>query len=147
MHRRDRVPILVAHLVDQVVAGDPRIVDQDVERAETLGDLADRLFNLDGGRDIELEADSLDAMPGADARRSYFGTGAVEIADRDRGAVLGQALGRRLADAAGAAGHQRDASFRAFNHVLPFSFCAGQPVAGYRVMQPAYTAIHPPSTL
>jgi hypothetical protein len=30
MHRRDEIPILVGHLVDQIVAGDPGIVDEDV---------------------------------------------------------------------------------------------------------------------
>jgi hypothetical protein len=43
---------------------------------------------------------------------------AVEIGDSDGGAVLGQPLGRRRADATSAAGNQRDASFRTSGHVV-----------------------------
>ena len=66
MHRGDRVPILVGHLVDQIVAGDAGIVDEDVERAEPLGDLLDHRLDLGGYRDIGLEADRRDAMPSGD---------------------------------------------------------------------------------
>ena len=118
MHGGDRVPILVGHLVDQIVADDPGIVDQHIERAEPQHDLLDHRLDLGGDRDIGFDADRLDAVPGRDAGGGFLGARAVEIGDRDHRAVLGEPLGRCLADAAGAAGHQRDASFRTSTHVL-----------------------------
>ena len=81
-------------------------------------DLLDDRIDLGSDRDIGLEPDGPDAMPSRDARSGLLGAVAVEIGDRDRDAVLGEPFGRRLADAAGAAGHQRDASFRTSGHVL-----------------------------
>ncbi len=70
-----------------------------------------------GNRDVSLEADRPDAVPRGDMRSGRSGAVGVEVADRDRRAVLGEALGGRLADAAGAAGDQRNAPFRPFGHV------------------------------
>lgn len=57
-----------------------------------------------------------------DARSGLCGALPVEIADRDQGAVLGEALSGRFADTAGAAGNQRDASLRPLDHMhLPFA--------------------------
>src|SRR5439155_22019459 len=64
------------------------------------------------------EPERLDAMTRRDARRRRLGAGAVEIADRDRRAILGEPLGGRLADAASAAGNQSNASLRPLGHVL-----------------------------
>jgi hypothetical protein len=38
----DLVPVLVGHLEDRLVRGDPRVVDEDVQPAVVLDDLADR---------------------------------------------------------------------------------------------------------
>ena len=118
MHRDNEVPILVAHLVDQVVAGDAGIIDQDVERAEPFGNLRHGAVDLGGLRDIAFQADRRHLMRGGDLFGRRFGTGAVEIGDRDRGAILGEPLRRRRADATGTARDQRDASFRPLGHVL-----------------------------
>jgi len=62
MHRGDGVPIVVGHLVDQVVAGDAGIVDQDIERAEPPRDLFDHGFDLGDLGHIDLEPDRLDTV-------------------------------------------------------------------------------------
>jgi hypothetical protein len=69
MHRGDRVPILVGHLVDQIVADDPGVVHEDVERAEPHYDLLDDRLDRGGNRDIGPDANRLYAMPGGDPPR------------------------------------------------------------------------------
>ncbi len=109
------------------------------------GDLLDDRIDLGSHRDIGLEADRPDAMPSRDARSGLLGAVAVEIGDRDRDAVLGEPLGRRLADAAGAAGHQRDASFRTSGHYtlyFPSGLSGRQPVAGRAAVQDRFSDSH-----
>jgi hypothetical protein len=116
MHPGDRIPIVLAHLVDEVVAGDAGIVDEDVDRAEPQGHLLDHALDLVGDGDIGLDADRLDPRARRDASRGRLGGGQIEIAQRHRGAVLGQALGGRLADAARAAGDEGDPPLRPSCH-------------------------------
>ena len=47
VHRDDRVPVLVGHVEQHAVAGDPGVVDDDAEPAEAVGGL-DQLVG--GGR-------------------------------------------------------------------------------------------------
>src|SRR5207302_10441721 len=122
MHRHHKVPILVAHLVDQVVTGNAGIVDEDVEGAEPFDDLRHGAVDLGSLRDVAFQPDRRHAERRGKLLRRGFGAGAVEIGDRDRGAILGEPLSRRRADAASPAGDQRDPSFRPFGHnvlILP----------------------------
>ena len=50
VHRHDGVPVVLGHLEQQVVPGDPGVVDQHAERAELLGD------PVDGGGDLPASA-------------------------------------------------------------------------------------------
>jgi hypothetical protein len=124
MHRDDRVPIVVGHLVDQIVAGDAGVVDEDVERAEAQRDLLDQALDFVGDGDIGLEAERLDPIARGDLCRHRLGGVKIEIAQRHRSAVLGQPFGGRRADPARPAGDQRDASFRSSRHPLPLPSAA-----------------------
>jgi hypothetical protein len=100
---------------------------------------ATRAVDLGSLRDVGLEPDRRDIIGHGDLFRRRLGTGAVEIGDRDRGAILREPRGGRRADAAGAAGDQRDPSFRPFSHGFsPCCLMRGQPVSGIRAAQPPW---------
>jgi len=86
----------VGHLVEEAVAGDAGIVDQDIDGAELILDL------LDGPGTVIERADI--ALDDGDAQFSGRGLGSLDIAGiagGDGHAVFLQALNDRLADTAG----------------------------------------------
>jgi hypothetical protein len=107
MHAGDRVPIVVAHFVNEIVAGDPGIIDENIERAEAQRHLLDHMFDLVGDRDIRPDSDRLDPAAHGDADGGCFGGVEIEVAQRHRYAILGEPLGGRRADAPRPAGDKR----------------------------------------
>src|SRR5262249_39629863 len=100
----DLVPLFMAHLMEEAVAGDAGIVDEHVDRPE---------LGFDGlGRAHAILPDPDIALPHHDPE--FVGGGAsgrlvARIAGRDFHAVGLEARRDRLADAAGAAGNERNA--------------------------------------
>jgi hypothetical protein len=92
-------------LHDGVGAGDRGVVHQDIHLTEVADDLAHR------GRAAGLVAHIAGIAPmlPPDLRGCRLGIGRGQVDDRDPGAVLGEQLRRRLADAArrGRAGDDR----------------------------------------
>ena len=90
--RDDRLPVVVRHLVDEVVADDPRAGDENVEttRLRCRGD---------GGLDVGTRSHVAADRATADPVRGPVRGGLVEVSDDDMGALGGQPLGRRSADA------------------------------------------------
>jgi hypothetical protein len=121
MNPGDRVPIVLGHLVDKVVAGDPGIVDEDVERTEAQHDLLDHALDLVGFADISPEPHRLDAATRGDLRRGRLRRGKVEIAEHHRRAVFRETLGGRRPDPARPTGDQRHAALRTSRHSFPLS--------------------------
>jgi hypothetical protein len=93
-------------IVDRTARGDAGIVDENVEMAEFLGDVADELRDVLGRGLVGLEGTGLDA-PGlqlSDDGLSLVGRG--DIADGDIRAFIGECAGGGRADAARAAGDE-----------------------------------------
>src|SRR5216684_1413800 len=107
MHPEDRVPVVVGHLEQQVVADHPRVVHQHGRLAKLLGHPLDRPRDL-----VAL------AHVGAHRERAATGVGdlldrprargLVQVEDRHGHPVRGQPTRRGGTDAAGRAGHDRD---------------------------------------
>ena len=85
------LPPLVDHLLDELV-GDARLGQVTAEHQRVAVDL----------------------------RRGLLGDVAVEVVDQDLGALRGEELGRRAADAARGAGDDRDLAVEDCHLVLPF---------------------------
>ncbi len=103
----DAVPIRLGQIHDRGVAGDPGIVDDDVEPAE-FGDGA-RDHRIDAG-DIAAIGLDRDCPPGIGRRvgRGALRRGEIDIGRRDGGARLGHRQRRRPPDPGPGAGHQHD---------------------------------------
>ena len=105
VHRDHAVPPGFVHVRQQLVAGDPGIVDQDVELAfvvlaHVFGDAVHRV----GGGDVQGQRGAADL--GRGLGEGLGGVGHVD--GDDLGAVAGEHLGDRGADPAGGAGDQGD---------------------------------------
>ncbi len=103
----DTVPIRLAQLHDRGIAGDPGIVDDDVEPAE-LGDGA-RHHPIDAG-DIAAIGLDRDRPPRVGRRlgRRALRRGEVDVGRRDRRPGRGHRQRRRPPDPGPGAGHQHD---------------------------------------
>ena len=106
----DQVPVLLGHLEEQVVAGDAGVVDQDVDPAELVDDALHRGLRGGGVDDVAADADRAGTVGEVEAARGVGGGGLVEVEDRDRGALAGEALGDAEADASGCSGDDGDAA-------------------------------------
>src|SRR4029079_14848882 len=100
MRSDDRVPVVVAHLEEKVVADDSRARDQHVERAAVRDRRLRRGLDL-----LELRHVAANRMT-ADLLRSLLGAALVEVRDDDRRALRGEPLRSCGADALRAARHQ-----------------------------------------
>src|SRR3954454_25187430 len=112
-----RVSLVVAHLVDgraERVAG---VVDDDVDPAPRV----DRRLDERVGHAVLRQVAGVDGRLAADLVRRLLRQVPVEVVDHDLGAVLGEQLGRRAADAPGAAGDDRDLVVEDSH---PFSLCS-----------------------
>jgi hypothetical protein len=102
------VPLLLPDLQiggQRVAAvGDARIAEEDVDRTELGLDPGDQIV------DRAFLADIAGDRQAADFRRDHSGDIVVEVGDRDLCAASGEVAGARRADAAGAAGDDRDLS-------------------------------------
>ena len=97
---RHHAPPLLVRDVDgrERPAGDPGGADEDVDRPELRGRARDRRVDVGGHRDVARE------------RERALRRLAVEVEGGDRGALGQEATRRRRADAARAAGDERDAA-------------------------------------
>ena len=119
MDAHDHVPVVVAHLEQQVVAGDPGVVDQDVETAELGGDAVDGALHRGGVADVAGEADRARAVGERQAAGGLGGLAPVEVEDRHRGALLGEAGGDAEPDPSCGSGDDGDAPVEATHGVTP----------------------------
>ena len=111
VHVEDEVPQLIVEVVEGLVAGDARVVHEDVDLAELGGGRLEHragLVELDGvvGGDLGLAAGVLDGL------RGLLGGFRVDVVHDDRRALLCQAKGRSPADASAGSGHDRDLSLQ-----------------------------------
>ena len=107
---QDLVPVVDAHLPDGAVDGDAGVVDEDVEAAVLVDDFLDDALAVVGVADVALVQRQRAAV-GLDRLAQFVGACLVGgVAGADDGARRGEAVADRGADAAGAAGDQRDAS-------------------------------------
>ena len=88
----DRVPLLVAHLLDHVVPGVAGVVDDDVDRAEVVDRGLDEAIGEIGRRDAADAGDGFTAQ-GTDFSDHFFGRAGVQVVDHDARAVAGQLQG------------------------------------------------------
>jgi len=99
------VPVVVGELVEHRVAGDSGVGDQGVQPAELPGRLSEHLGDMSPVGHVAAEADDGAAGGGGDAVGGGLGAGLVDVEHGDGESVAGEPLRDRLADAAGAAGH------------------------------------------
>ncbi len=103
-----RLPLLVLHAQEEVVAGDAGVVDQDVEAAHRgLGRRHQRLDRILVG---QVRRDHVDAL--AELARQRVERRAARARERDRRALGVQRARDGAADAAGRAGDERLAAVR-----------------------------------
>ena len=100
MRRDDCLPVVVGHLVDEVVADDPGAGDEDVEPSR-LGRGRDRRLDVRSQRHVATHRAPADPLRGL--RRCSL----VEVGDDDVRALGCEPLCRRGADALRAAGDER----------------------------------------
>ena len=98
-----RVPVVVAQLVDEVVADDPGARDQDVQAAELLDRAGDGGLDLLARGDVGLDLEAGDVVVEG------------EIGGRHLGALGGEPRQRRLPDPAAGAGDERDLALEAIH--------------------------------
>ena len=106
MHAEHRVPVIERHLEQHVVPDHTRVVDQDRNRAELLGDLVDGGLHLVGITDVRADSQRL----AAGRRNRIDGRAAVaflQVEHANGEPVRGQALGGGCADTASRAGDNR----------------------------------------
>ena len=106
----DGVPLVVGHARDQAVAGDPRVVDEDLDRSPRRLDLAEG--RVDRGRvgDVGADEQRLTAR-GLDDPLRLLGAGVVaSVPARDAPALGCELNGDGATDALGRAGDERDPS-------------------------------------
>src|SRR3954454_17623197 len=115
----DQVPVVVTHLEQEVVAGDARVVDEDVETAELAGDAIDGALHRGGVTDVAGEADRAPAVGERQTAGSLGGLAAVEVEDRHRRALLGEASGDAEPDPSCGSGDDGDAPVEATHGVTP----------------------------
>jgi hypothetical protein len=104
--REHAAPVGIRELLEGVVRVDPRVVDEDVDPAVGGEDVGDRGAHGLLVRDVDLVRGRSRA-----ALREPAGGGRqrlpVEVEQGDAGALRGEALGRRVAQAAGRPGDER----------------------------------------
>ena len=107
MHAEHRVPVVLGHLEEQVVAEHARIIDQYHGRAELRGDLRDRRLDLVRLAHVRAHGERAAASRGD----RVDGAGAfalLQVEHGDRHAVSGKAPGGGRADTPRAAGDDGD---------------------------------------
>src|SRR5262249_18393248 len=111
VHGDDGVPLLVGHVEQHPVAGDPGVVHDDVQPAQPVG----RFEQLVGGgafADVAGDRDRLGTGLGTFRRDLVHYVGGVQgggdVVDDDGGALPGQAERLGPPQPRGGAGHHRD---------------------------------------
>ena len=116
------VKLLVGHLVELSVLGDPGVVDQNIDPPELLGDGLDHFGHLLLVGDVDDKG-----THGAEGRQvlsslsDLFG---ADIADCDFSALFQEQLGGCKADAGGGTGDDGDTIFQFHNGGRSFLLCA-----------------------
>jgi hypothetical protein len=109
VHVHDQVPVGVGHLEQQVVAGDPSVVDQHDRRAELGGYPVDRRLHLLGVPDVGAHRQR-PATRGLDRLHRVAGVVLLQVDHRHGEPVGGQPLRGGRTDTARGAGDDRDAT-------------------------------------
>ncbi len=105
------LPVVVRHLVQEVVADDPRARHEDVQPSRLEG-RRDRGFDVLAGGDVAADRTASDPL------RGLGGRGLVEVRDHDVRALRGEALGRRGADPLRAARDERGLTLEALHRII-----------------------------
>ena len=123
----DDVPLLFRHVEDHLVAQDAGVVDDDVEPAEGVERLLHHaVAGLEVG-DVVVVGDGVaahlldfvDDLVGRALLAAGAGRGAAEVVDDDARALGRERQALAAADAAAAAGDDRDLAFESVAHVMP----------------------------
>ena len=103
-----QVPILLGGLEQRLRQRQARVVDDEVDTAERQHRLVERRLNRGLIGDVRRDADGDIGV--SELCRGGLGLFEIEVGDDDAGALLREASGDRLADAAGGARDERDAT-------------------------------------
>jgi hypothetical protein len=107
VHAEHRVPVVLGHLEEQVVAEHARVVDQHGGRAELGGDLRDRGLDLIGLADVGAGGDRA-AAGGGNRVDGVSAVALLQVEHGDRHPVGGKAARGGRADAPRATGDDGD---------------------------------------
>src|SRR6202048_4792746 len=107
----DLVPVVVGHLGHRLVERDARVVDQDVQAAVEVDDLADGSSTVTAARDVALMDTDLGAVTGCrQLGAELLRLLSVPAVPRGyRCSLAGQAFADRRTDSAGTTGHESNA--------------------------------------
>src|SRR5690606_3284744 len=103
-------PLLAVPVLDGVVDGAPGVVQQDLDPTHLRIERGDDLLDLGLVSDVEVAVGDGDAGLGGEVLRGLLAGRIVDVREDDRGAVLGEALGHREAQALRAAGDEGGAA-------------------------------------
>ena len=109
MHRDDGVPVLVGHVEQHPVAGDPRVVDDDAQPAEAVGG-GDQLVGGGPLADVAGDGDGLGPGGGDLVEDVGLVERGRDVVDDDRRAGSRKPDGLGAAQSRGRARHHRDQS-------------------------------------
>ncbi|MCY1445465.1 hypothetical protein D9M71_619800 [compost metagenome] len=112
---QNRVPLFVAHLLDDVVPGETGVVDDDVDAAKRIEGRLDDAIAKVRGRHV-TDAGGGIAAQGTDFGNHFFGRCLVQVVDDDLGALLGEFQRNAAADATAGTGNDRDFAFKCLFH-------------------------------
>ncbi len=99
VEREDGIPLLIRHLVDDAVPGEPRVVDDDMDLAPAeLRGLVDEGVDVGCVEHVARDGEGF-AAGGVDGVGDGVGFVAVDVLDDDGGAFAGEELGGFGADA------------------------------------------------
>ena len=116
----DEVPIVVRHLVNQVVAEDAGAGDEDVEASVLLHGAVNQGFHRNPIRYVAGDRQRPLALT-ADLRGDRFCGVVIEVGDYDLRVLGGEAHRRGCADPSSAAGDQCGAPFESSAHAISTS--------------------------
>src|SRR5207244_10505671 len=108
----DLVPVLVGHLQNRLVAGDPGVVDEDVQPPVVVDDLLDGPPAVLRGAHVALMDAGADAVLRELVLERLRTLAVAAVAGGDRGPLHREALADRGADATRPAGDHRDAALQ-----------------------------------
>src|SRR5215218_1588130 len=124
---QDRPPLLVGHLVEEVVPGNTCVVDEDVEPAVALDRPLHGVLDLRAAGYVHAGREGVHAAV-HERSRGLGGAVRLHVGQAHPAPLAGEARRRGASDAADGPSHQRNPALKS-SHWPPFGLCSTPPLA------------------